>query len=1193
MKKNLRTVCFLLVLAGLFLLAGCPDSVPEEDPQLNLPAAPTGLTATAGDRFVNLAWTNPADTAGITEAEVAVSYSSTTVDVNLPFTGGALPASAKISSLNGTALVNGTAYTFKVRLKNSDGWGAYSNEDTATPQNATNPPAQAPANVGFDLNQMGEGELYVKWDEVADASGYYLKYGTADDKNVAEWWPDEEEEIADTYALIEELDTNTVYYVWVQAVNSAGPGPWTASASELTKPGKPSITVSAGSELGEIEVEWTAADTADIAVKYGTLDDIAEADDWEDDIEAGGTTITGLNANTLYYVWVYAVNDSGQSDVATGSATTLQVPVPGIPQTVRTTAAGGMVTVTWDTPANHQYVVEFEIAYRLSSAPSYIETDIVSIQDEPGATSANVTGLNNGTEYKFKVRARSAGGWSDFSDEATGIPAAATAAPSAPTVSFDTSGEYPLDGQLYVSWTVPVEGAQHYTVKHNTSDSDTGATELANISTLYYHFTGLTGGETYFVWVKAWNDFGGLADGPWSTVVSAIAPKKADPPEFSVATGTELGDIEITWTRAAANPAANQAAVTANEVKYGTVDDIEDAGTQSWTTNVDADGTTISGLANATRYYVWVRAQNTAGWSDWSAENAATAIQTPAAVVLSDNTVAGGLLAEGELVATWVENIDNATTYTLSHSISTDADAGTIITSATSPQTITGLTPGATYNVWVRAETPVGSSDWSPSDSRATPKKPDAPTFAFNQPAAGRGELVLTWTLAAGVDSHQVKYGIVDNVEDSGTQNWTTNVGDNGTTITGLNDGTQYYVWVQATNAAGDSGWANSSRTTKYMYTVTFNYVSSGEFTTREVLEGDTVAAPSPAPTWIETERTITAAGLYPPGTFNRWNNGASAYNFSTAVNGNLTLTANWSNTARINSITQNLSGDWWSIFAHIRDNPQPQAYTLVLSQNVTKNGDGGQDIFGNLTIRSLDNTQRTITLATNGKMFFLYDGNYTLTIDNISLVGKTANNNNMVRVRNGTFIMQNNSKISGNFNSHDEYWEDMFTVVVSEGGNLIMRDSEISGNTCTAGWGDSGGVYTHVGRDNAKITIHNGIIRNNISSDGGVEKNLRYANAAEGGLTISGNTQIPAATLHYPDGWGHGLNAATILIPSAFTGNVTFTNIDFSGGAFTTFAQSTNGYTLVDADKNNFTVPSNRTLTLTGNTPGNTLRYP
>ena len=131
--------------------------------------------------------------------------------------------------------------------------------------------------------------------------------------------------------------------------------------------------------------------------------------------------------------------------------------------------------------------------------------------------------------------------------------------------------------------------------------------------------------------------------------------------------------------------------------------------------------------------------------------------------------------------------------------------------------TVTGLTPGKTYNFWARCHNADG---WGPYSVMSTVTLPNVPT-APSQPllaSATASTMDLSWSPSSGngstVTGYQVGYG----TSPSGP---TTIVSASSPqTITGLSPGTLYYFWVRAQNAVGYSAWStpNSGSTVAGAY---------------------------------------------------------------------------------------------------------------------------------------------------------------------------------------------------------------------------------------------------------------------------------------------------------------------------------------------------------------------------------------
>jgi hypothetical protein len=119
------------------------------------------------------------------------------------------------------------------------------------------------------------------------------------------------------------------------------------------------------------------------------------------------------------------------------------------------------------------------------------------------------------------------------------------------------------------------------------------------------------------------------------------------------------------------------------------------------------------------------------------------------------------------------------------------------------------LTNGTTYYVWVQAENPGAKS--AVSGIAQITLNLDAPAKPTLSP--GNGSITVSWGAVALADSYNLYYST------SGTRPETPSVSPiSGAsyTISGLTNGTTYYVWVQAVNGGGPSAASPLSSATPH-----------------------------------------------------------------------------------------------------------------------------------------------------------------------------------------------------------------------------------------------------------------------------------------------------------------------------------------------------------------------------------------
>jgi hypothetical protein len=176
------------------------NATPEVPTQV--PPAPSGFQASAGNARVDLSWDAAATAAGY---NVKRSFSQ-----GGPYTPIATPTSTSYAD---TSVANGTTYYYVVSASNIIGEGDDSSEQNATPEEPVAPP-DTPTGLGAT---PGDGQVDLSWDVSPLASSYNVKRSTSEGGSYATIASPTTNSYTDTTAV-----NNTTYYYVVSAVNVSG-----------------------------------------------------------------------------------------------------------------------------------------------------------------------------------------------------------------------------------------------------------------------------------------------------------------------------------------------------------------------------------------------------------------------------------------------------------------------------------------------------------------------------------------------------------------------------------------------------------------------------------------------------------------------------------------------------------------------------------------------------------------------------------------------------------------------------------------------------------------------------------------------------------------------------------------------------------------------------------------------------------
>ena len=278
----------------------------------------------------------------------------------------------------------------------------------------------------------------------------------------------------------------------------------------------------------------------------------------------------------------------------------------------------------------------------------------------------------------------------------------------------------------------------------------------------------------------------------------------------SVWSATAPGAPVITGATAGQTSAA--VAFTADDSGGSTITRLEFA--LDDTTAVDDSTTslsspyTLSNLSLGTAYTVYMRAVNAVGAGPWSAPRSFTTLDVPGVPVITG-------VSPGETsaaVAFTADDSGGSTITRLEFALDDTTAVDDSTTSLSSPYTLSNLSLGTAYTVYMRAVNAVGSGPWSAPQGFVTSSPPipppvyppGAPTGAMA--VAGDASASVSWVAPSDSGSYPISTYQVTSAP--GGRSCLVAVPALTCTVSGLTNGTAYTFTVRALNGAG---WGASS----------------------------------------------------------------------------------------------------------------------------------------------------------------------------------------------------------------------------------------------------------------------------------------------------------------------------------------------------------------------------------------------
>jgi hypothetical protein len=310
--------------------------------------------------------------------------------------------------------------------------------------------------------------------------------------------------------------------------------------------------------------------------------------------DATACNVTGLTNGVAYAFAVVATNAAGPGPPSASSTPVTPRTVPGLPSGLTAVAGNGQVTVSWTAPSDDGGSPI--TGYRAEAAPGGQTCTTTS------AGSCTVTGLANGTEYTFRVRARNAAGWGAWS--AWSPQTTPRTVPGAPRNAAGTPGAR----SVTVRWAAPASNGGAAITAYEVVGSP-GGRKCTTTGLRSCTVTGLANGTEYTFRVRARNAAGW---GAWSAWSPQATPRTVPGAPRNAAGTPGARSVTVRW----AAPASNGGAVITGYRVQATP-----GGRTCSTTGPRT--CKVTGLTNGTKYRFEIQARNSAGWGPWSARSAA------------------------------------------------------------------------------------------------------------------------------------------------------------------------------------------------------------------------------------------------------------------------------------------------------------------------------------------------------------------------------------------------------------------------------------------------------------------------------------------------------------------------------------------------------------------------------------------
>ena len=651
------------------------------------------------------------------------------------------------------------------------------------------------------------------------------------------------------YIKVAAADSTTVYYK--VTINRE----FAAVAPTVTTQAVSGISSTTATGNGNITALGTPNATA-YGICWSTSTNPTTSDSKVDKGAASSTgaftaNMTGLTANTTYYVRAFATNTAGTSYGTEVSFTT-----SGVTPTATTNAASSVTstaaTLNGTVNANNaNTTVTFEYGTTASYGTSVTAAQSPVTGTSVTSVSSAISGLTPNTTYHFRVKSVNTAGTTYGADTAFTTSAIAPTATTNAASSVTSTGAT-LNGTVNAnnaSTTVTFEfgTTESYGTSLTAVPSSVTGTSATSVNC---YSIGLIPNTTYHFRVKSVNTAGTTYGADTTFTTSAFTP---------TATTNDASSVTSTGATLNGTVNANNASTTVT-FEFGTT---ESYGTSLTAVPSSVTGTSatsvssaIAGLTPNTTYHFRVKSVNTAGTTYGADTTFTTSAIAPTAATNAASSVSQtGATFNGTV------NANNAST-TVTFEFGTGESYGNSVLA--SPSTVTGtsatsvsaaiavLAPNTTYHFRVKSVNTAGTTYGADTTFKTGAGFPSVTTNAVSS-VTSTGATLNGDVYANGASTEVTfEYGTTTSYGTSVTavQSPVTGTGTASVSysLTGLTPNTTYHFRVVGVNTAGARYGTDLTFTTSAVPTVTTQDVS-GISSTTAMGNGNITALGTPNPT--------------------------------------------------------------------------------------------------------------------------------------------------------------------------------------------------------------------------------------------------------------------------------------------------------------------------------------------------------